>query len=117
MKDLNSNDIKKIGNNFYLKKAPQSGAGGLVIISVVWCGHCKRALPELEQVSKLTGAMFPIYKMDGDKNKSIISSMGVSGFPTIKFIQPDGQIVDNYQGAREKKAILDEICKRAKKCY
>lgn len=115
MKNLTSTDIGTYQRKFYLKKAPPSG--GMIMVSVDWCGYCQRALPELEQVSKLTGSMFPIYKLDGDKNKALVTAMGVSGFPTIKFIKPDGQIGDTYQGPRTKRAILDEICKRAKKCY
>jgi thiol-disulfide isomerase/thioredoxin len=115
MKDLKSNDIASRQGNFYLKNIPP--VGGMVIIKTDWCSHCQRALPEFEEVSKLTGGIFPIYKLDGDKNKELVNSMGVSGFPTIKFINPDGQISDNYQGTRDKKSILDGICKRSKKCY
>jgi thiol-disulfide isomerase/thioredoxin len=115
MKELFTKDIQKHQGKFYVKKKPETG--GMVIIKADWCGHCKRALPELVQVSKLTGSIFQIYKLDADKNKDIVNSMGITGFPTIRFIETDGQITQDYKGARDSKSILDEICTKARKCY
>lgn len=115
MKELTERDIKSVMGKFHIRDKPPTGA--LIFISVDWCGHCKRAKPELQKVAGITGTGFPIYKIDGDKNKSLVSKMGISGFPTIRYVLPNGQIDRDYTGERTKGAILKDICERAKKCY
>lgn len=115
IKELFEKDVVSKYGDFNVPSS--KGTGGMVIIKADWCGHCRRTLPELEKVSNLTGQAFPIYKIDADKNKNLVSSMGVSGYPTIFFIERTGKISYRYEGNRETKPILDEICKRARKCY
>jgi len=113
IKELSSRNIVKKRDGHYIDKK----GGGLLIIKADWCGHCRRALPELEQVSRLTGEMFPIYKLDADANKDIITSMGVMGYPTIFFIETEGKISKHYEKERTTRAIIDEICAVVKKCF
>lgn len=115
IKELFTKDVTSKYGDFYIRDARDTG--GMVMVKADWCGHCKRALPELEKVSSLTGAAFPIYKIDADKNKELTSAMGVNGFPTILFVERDGKISTKYEGGRESRQILDKICKKARKCY
>lgn len=112
IKEINGVDITKKSIGFYMKPG-----GGLLLVKTDWCGHCKRVLPELEEVSRLTGSAFPIYKLDADKNKNTISKLGVKGFPTIFFIEQDGRISGRYEKERNTKSIIDEICTLMKKCF
>lgn len=112
MKEAFDKDFKKRRDGVY---TPFSG--GLLIVKADWCGHCRRALPELEEVSKLTGEMFPIYKLDADTNKKAVDLLEVQGFPSIFFIERDGKVFRKYQKERTKRAIVDEICSVMKKCF
>ena len=115
IKELFAKDVVNKYGDFIISEA--RGTGGMLMVKTDWCGHCRRALPELEKVSNLTGMAYPIYKIDADKNKELVSSMGVNGFPTIMFIERDGKVSVKYEGERESKSILDKICKKARKCY
>lgn len=50
---------------------------------------------------------------DDDANKSLCREMGVQGFPTLKIVKPGTKkgrpIVEDYQGARSTKAIVDAV--------
>ncbi len=113
IKEIRDSNIIKRGYSHYLDRK----GGGMLIIKADWCGHCKRALPELEQVSRLTGEMFPIYKLDADTNKRTVASLGVMGYPTIFFIEEDGKISGIYEKERNTRAIVNEICSVMRKCF
>lgn len=113
IKEINGEDIVQQGQSFYIKR----GGGGLLFVKADWCGYCKRALPEIEQVSRLTGDAFPVYKLDADKNKNTVQLLGVKGYPTIFFIDQNGKIATQYTKERNTKAIIDEICSVMKKCF
>jgi thiol-disulfide isomerase/thioredoxin len=110
--EINGVDITRKSNGFYMKPG-----GGLLLVKADWCGHCKRVLPELEEVSRLTGSAFPIYKLDSDKNKNTVNKLGVNGFPTIFFIEQDGRISKQYEKERTTRAFINEICSVMKKCF
>jgi len=50
---------------------------------------------------------------DDESNKAFCGSMGVQGFPTLKIVKPSKKpgkpIVEDYQGAREAKPIIEAI--------
>lgn len=113
--ELTERHVTKIGGKFNIPAAKQTG--GMVIIKADWCGYCQRALPELNKVSNLTGSGYPIFKIDADKNKNLVNSMGVQGYPTIFFINKSGTVAEKYNGDRTRDAILAEICKKVRVCY
>lgn len=113
IKELFEKDFTQKGDGVYINKRQC----GMMIVKADWCGHCRRALPEFENVSKLTGEAFQIYKLDADKNKKITTSMGVTGFPTIFFIEEDGKVSRHYTKERITRTIVDEICSVMKKCF
>jgi protein disulfide-isomerase A6 len=53
---------------------------------------------------------------DEDENKQFCGSMGVKGFPTLKIVKPGKKsgtpIVEDYNGPREAKAIIDTMVGR-----
>lgn len=82
-----------------------------------WCGHCQNLKPAYEKAAKsLTGlAKVGAVNCDDEENKPFCGSMEVKGFPTLKIIRPNAKkiggrpIVEDYQGARSTKAIVDAV--------
>lgn len=92
------------------------GTGGMLIIKADWCGHCKRALPELLRVSHKMGKSFPIFKLDADSNPKSVSDLGIKGYPTIFYINVDGNIGNKYTKDRSYDALVGDICDVTKNC-
>ncbi|EER43294.1 thioredoxin [Histoplasma capsulatum var. duboisii H88] len=83
-----------------------------------WCGHCQNLKPAYEKAAKsLQGlAKVAAVNCDDDSNKPFCGRMGVKGFPTLKVITPSKNpgkpLVEDYQGARTAKAIVDFVVDR-----
>ncbi|KKY21736.1 putative pdi related protein a [Phaeomoniella chlamydospora] len=80
-----------------------------------WCGHCQNLKPAYEKAAKnLAGlAKVAAVNCDDESNKAFCGNMGVQGFPTLKIVRPTSKsgkpVVEDYQGARTAKAIVDTI--------
>ncbi|GFG24396.1 putative protein disulfide-isomerase DDB_G0275025 [Aspergillus udagawae] len=83
-----------------------------------WCGHCQNLKPAYEKAAKnLEGlAKVAAVNCDDDANKPLCGRMGVQGFPTLKIVTPSKKPgkpkVEDYQGARSAKAIVDAVVDR-----
>lgn len=83
-----------------------------------WCGHCKNLKPAFEKAAKnLDGlAKVAAINCDDDENKPFCGQMGVQGFPTLKIVTPSKNPgkprVEDYQGARSAKGIVDAVVDR-----
>ena len=80
-----------------------------------WCGHCQNLKPAYEKAAKnLAGlAKVAAINCDDESNKPFCGQMGVQGFPTLKIVKPGSKpgrpLVEDYQGARTAKAIVDAV--------
>ncbi|KAJ5656999.1 hypothetical protein N7507_008949 [Penicillium longicatenatum] len=83
-----------------------------------WCGHCQNLKPAYEKAAQnLNGlAKVAAINCDEDENKPFCSQMGVQGFPTLKIVTPSKKPgkprVEDYQGARTAKGIVDAVVDR-----
>jgi protein disulfide-isomerase A6 len=79
-----------------------------------WCGHCKNMIPAYEQVAESFAKekSVVIGNVDADQHKELGSRYGVSGFPTLKFFTPTGE-VENYEGGRTAEDIIAFINSKA----
>jgi protein disulfide-isomerase A6 len=83
-----------------------------------WCGHCKNLKPAYEKAAQnLNGlAKVAAVNCDDDENKAFCGQMGVQGFPTLKIVTPSKKPgkprVEDYQGARTAKGIVDAVVDR-----
>ena len=106
----------------------QPGAGGPIKLSNppgkhqvhmvygAWCGHSKRALPAFQELVKMTDVTTssgqPIeFVLTEDTNKALVKEMQVRGFPTYKYVLPDGTVKPFNAGNRSKEAILESAKK------
>jgi thioredoxin 1 len=71
------------------------------------CGPCKMLAFVLKDIDK-KNPDFPIYTIDFDENQDLKERCGVSGFPTMLFMQ-DGVEVSRLEGLKQKPAIIKEV--------
>ena len=63
-----------------------------------WCGPCKMIAPTFTSLSKEYKDKAVFLKVDGDQNRDLVSSYGVTGFPTFSFFKNGAQIF-TFSGA------------------
>jgi thiol-disulfide isomerase/thioredoxin len=87
-----------------------AGQDTLIIVKADWCGHCKKAMPDFEQlvnaspITKADGSAVTVRLLDSDADSSEVKNLNVKGFPTILYQSADGT-VSNYNGERSYNAI------------
>lgn len=83
-----------------------------------WCGHCKNLQPAYEKAAKSLAGLAKVAAIDCDEesNKQFCGTMGVTGFPTLKIVRPGNKpgkpIVEDYQGARTAKGIVEAVSEK-----
>jgi thiol-disulfide isomerase/thioredoxin len=79
----------------------------LVMFYAEWCGHCKRAKPELEKAKNSYKGSVLIHMIDAEdpSNKDLVMSHDVKGFPTIRFY-PNGLSGTNHEEYGNERAEL-----------
>lgn len=125
-----------------VKRAASSGKYVFVTVYTDWCGYCRKlntvtlkSKPVLAELSK----NFQSVRVNAEGDKAVVwkgkkmterqvakSSWGVTGFPTMLFISPKGEIIGSYSsyaepefmvqllryissGARERKVSFDDF--------
>nr|POF19990.1 putative protein disulfide-isomerase [Quercus suber] len=110
-----SSPVLQLDASSYRSLIEKSNHTSIVEFYAPWCGHCKNLKPAYEKAAKsLTGlAKVAAVNCDEESNKPFCGSMGVQGFPTLKIVKPGKKagkpIVEDYQGARTAKAIVDAV--------
>lgn len=105
--DLKSEDAPEQQGNVYVLVGTTHDeiAGGdknvLVEYYAPWCGHCKKLAPEYEKLGEhyKDDDNIIIAKMDSTANE--VSSVKVSGFPTIKFFEAGSSTPKDFDGSRD----------------
>lgn len=115
-----------------LKEAQQSGKPIFVQFFATWCGYCRKMDQETftnAAVQKELAAFVPIrvtesseqqvqYQGKAVTEKELTVLHGVQGFPTLLFMEPDGQIIGKipgYLGPQDFQSVLKFISSRAYK--
>lgn len=74
-----------------------------VIYYAEWCGHCKRTMPEFEELMKNYKGNVKVVAIDAEapENAELVKSQLVKGYPTIRHY-PTGMLgsFDEYTGGR-----------------
>lgn len=87
------------------------GAGKeLYIVKMEKCGHCVKAMPEFNKlvsaspVKLADGSSVAIRMLDSNKDKTMVDSLSVRGFPTILYM--DGGKRMEYDGERTYDGVM-----------
>ena len=81
---------------------------------VDWCPHCHHAKPEFEKLGAtqtIGGKTVQCAAIEAEKNPDAVRGKKISGYPTIHLYGPQGELVQEYSGARTAKgfrAFLNE---------
>ncbi|KAK5171950.1 uncharacterized protein LTR77_003587 [Saxophila tyrrhenica] len=110
-----SSPVLQVSGSNYDSLIAKSNHTSIVEFYAPWCGHCKNLQPAFEKAARsLTGlAKVAAVNCDEESNKPFCGSMGVQGFPTLKIVKPGKKpgkpIVEDYQGQRTAKGIVDAV--------
>jgi thioredoxin-related protein len=95
-----------------LTKAQTSGQWVMIDFSTSWCGWCTKLDQDTFQnpeVSALLKKHFVCVKLDGDKEKQLMSKYGVNGFPNIVFTDARGNKEHQIGGYLPPAPFMSEV--------
>lgn len=116
---LQASDFKSQQDGVYIDPVKIVYTPGMLLVWAEWCGHCQHFKPIFNEISKQMGLDFILASIEDtelQKGGKLASKLGVEGFPTIMFFNEKGKILETYNGERDKKSVLDNICKVYHKC-
>eukprot|EP00128_Syssomonas_multiformis_P011731 Colp12_sorted_trinity150504_noHs@29888 len=99
----------------FKKEVLDSDSVVLVEFFAPWCGHCKALTPEWIKAAKALKGIVKVAAVDMDANPSVGQPYQIQGFPTIKIFGADKNKPEDYQGARQAKAIVDVALQHAQR--
>jgi thiol-disulfide isomerase/thioredoxin len=70
---------------------------------VDWCPHCHHAKPEFDKlgpIQTIGGKKVLCSAIEAEKNPDAVAGKKISGYPTIQLYDPQGELVQEYSGAR-----------------
>lgn len=74
-----------------------------------WCGHCRRMEPAYNSLAAAlhssTDSTCKVGQIDGSAERVLTSRFGISGFPTIYYVAPDGFTTYKYVGSRTEESM------------
>lgn len=77
-----------------------------------WCGHCKALAPDYESAATELKGVVPLFEVNCDEDRELCDEAGIRGFPTLK-VYANGIYVDDYNGPRNKKALVDFMLEKS----
>ncbi|MDD5073038.1 MAG: thioredoxin family protein [Candidatus Omnitrophica bacterium] len=83
-----------------LKAAKSQGKPVMIDFYTDWCGWCKKLDSDTYSDPKVNAASakFICVKINADKEKDLTNKYGVSGFPTIIFLDSNGKVLQKIPG-------------------
>lgn len=117
--ELGSKTENKTGISFHegswneaLQRAKNQGKPIFLDISASWCGPCKmlkaKTFPN-QEVGEFYNANFINVAVDGEKGEGVelARKYKIRGYPSLLFINPDGEIVAQTAGYRNPQQFIE----------
>lgn len=95
-----------------LSQAKSSGKLIFIDVYTTWCGPCKemaRTTFESDEVGKVFNKRFINLKIDAENDEDgekVSRTYGVTGYPTLLFIDADGRLVKKLVGKQSEEKLL-----------
>jgi len=83
---------------------------GMVAFMAGWCGHCQRLKPQYDKAASIAMPDCPMGYVDCVAYPHLASAIGVQGYPTIKMVNSQSQLTDNYNGDRSFQGLMMKLC-------
>jgi thiol-disulfide isomerase/thioredoxin len=83
----------------YLENFDNNGENQFILFHWNQCGHCKKMMPDWNKLKKQTFKNCKIVEYEKDENPEQMKKHDIKGFPTIKLLKSDGNVV-SYDGER-----------------
>jgi thiol-disulfide isomerase/thioredoxin len=117
---LKASDFKIQDKKVFINSNKTNSVPGMLLIFATWCGHCHTFMPTFNEISNSLGSDYCCASIESEELKGqdkLTSALNFEGFPTICFFDQKGMILGQYEGNREKGAVLDTICKVYHHCH
>lgn len=117
----NSGVIELTPNNFDSSKRIKhpslaGGKKGIVAFTCNWCGYCVRLAKPYSETAQITGMAFPMFNLDCVKYPELSKELGIKSYPTIKYIDFNGNTYKDYKNDRSVDGFLTDVCKETSVC-
>jgi thiol-disulfide isomerase/thioredoxin len=89
---------------------------GLIVSYCEWCGYCKKLSPDYSKTADALGNAFPLFALDCEKYPEFATKLGITSYPTIKYINKNGSLGADYTADRSVNGFLADICKKSMVC-
>ena len=107
--------VIQLNHKNFKKKVVQSKNLWLILFYAPWCGHCQEFHPEFEKIAQVTKGLFKIGAVNCEKEEKLADKFRIQGFPTLIFLGENKKRIEEYQGDRDAKKIIEFLFKKAKK--
>lgn len=117
---LKASDFKIQGKKVYINPSKTKSVPGMLLIFGNFCSYCHRFMPTFNEIADNIGKGYTCMSIESEELKgqdALISALDFQGYPTICFVSQNGLIMNQYNGSRDKKSILNEICNNFHQCY
>ncbi|HNV69579.1 MAG TPA: protein disulfide isomerase family protein [Candidatus Ozemobacteraceae bacterium] len=101
-----------------LKQAKAENKIVMVDFTATWCGWCKKLQTDVfdrEEFQKFAAEHLVLVSIDADANRDLVTKYGVEGFPTIVFLNANGDKIHTISGYLPLEGFLSELQEAQKK--
>jgi thiol-disulfide isomerase/thioredoxin len=114
-RNLKANNFSILQNGM-VKLHKESRNPGMLLIYANWCPHCVRFKPVFEDICMKVNKGFDCFMIEHSELENatqLTKALDFDGYPTLKFMNKNGIIIDTYPSNKERTAsdILLHICK------